>query len=115
MQQPTDGRCVRNHRTGSFCACYACGATVYPQPLDVDIDPDDPGLSLSRGYAEMVVVEDKRTHQLRLQARLYCQMCASPAVMRQNEWAVCDMNHRTSTRLEGASQPEHDAHRRPYL
>ena len=115
MQQLTGSRCARKRRTGHFCTCYVCGAAVYPQPLEVDIDPEDFALRLPRGYAEMAVVEDERTRQLELQARLYCRMCASPAVIRQNERAMSDFNRNASTRFEGTSQPEHDAHRRPYF
>lgn len=115
MQQFTGGRCVRKHHAGSPCACYGCGTAVYPEPLDVDIDPDDPKLRLSRGYAEMAVVEDKRTHRLRLQARLYCPACASPAIVHQNERAVSDTARRTSASPPTVSPPDHDAQRRPYL
>ncbi|MDQ6740926.1 MAG: hypothetical protein M3021_11385, partial [Actinomycetota bacterium] len=70
---------------GQVCRCFRCGTEVYPQPLEVDIDPEDAKLRLSRGYVEMALVHDKPTDQLRLQARLFCPICASPALMLQNE------------------------------
>lgn len=115
MEQPVSNRAVRKHHAGSACACYDCGVPVYPEPLGVDIDPTAPTLCLLRGYAEMALVEDKRTHRLLFQARLYCPACVSPAIAQQNERAVSDVARRASAPPPSASQPDHDAQRRPYF
>ncbi len=110
MHQPVARLRVRKRRWGYACTCYACGADVYPEPLGVDIDPDDPRLSLPRGYAMIAVVRTACTHQLRLQARLFCPTCAGPDLVRQNERLVDQSCARSRVSLTNVTHVDVDAH-----
>jgi len=77
MQQPLRRRLVHTrrwgHAWGRACACYTCGAAVFPLPLRVN-----PGLHVLRAYARNVALVDKRTGDVCPRALLFCPTCADP-------------------------------------
>jgi hypothetical protein len=73
MQQLVYRRLVRKRRWGHACACYVCGAAVFPLPLRTN-----PTVQVSRGYARGVDMRSKRTGKLESYAILFCPACADP-------------------------------------
>ncbi len=74
MQQPVLRRLLRSKRRwGRACACYACGAPVFPLPLRVNPDVD-----ILRAYVQGLTVTDRRTGQPRCYAILFCAAHADP-------------------------------------
>ncbi len=81
MQQPLPRRLVRRRHWGHAwdhaCACYNCGAAVFPLPLRVN-----PGLHVLRAYARNVTLVNKRTGEVCPRALLFCPVCADPQDVR---------------------------------
>jgi len=73
MQQLVYRRLVRKRRWGHACACYACGAAVFPLPLRTN-----PTVHVPRAYARGVAIRSKRTGKLESYAILFCPACADP-------------------------------------
>jgi len=73
MQRPVLRRLVRKRRWGRTCACYVCGAPVFPLPLRVNSDAN-----ILRGYARGLAVTDRHTGQPRCYAILFCAAHADP-------------------------------------
>jgi len=73
MQRPVLRRLICKRRWGRACACYACGAPVFPLPLRVN-----PDLDILRGYVRGVAITDRRTGQPRCYAILFCAAHADP-------------------------------------
>jgi len=78
MQQPVLRHLLRSKRRwGHVCACYACGAPVFPLPLRVNPDVD-----ILRGYVRSLVTMDRSTGQPRCYAILLCPAHAEPEDVR---------------------------------
>jgi len=81
MQQPVVRPVVRRllhkRRWGHACACYVCGAPVFPLPLRMNPDVD-----ILRGYVRGLTVTDIRTGQPRCYAILFCVAHADPEDVR---------------------------------
>jgi len=78
MQRPVLRRLLRSKRRGGrACACYVCGAPVFPLPLRVNPDVD-----IVRGYVRGLTVTDRRTGQPRCYAILFCAAHADPGDVR---------------------------------
>jgi hypothetical protein len=77
MQQFIYRRLVRKRRWGHACACYTCGAAVFPLPLRTN-----PTVHVSRGYTRGVAMRSKRTGKLESYAILFCPACADPEDVR---------------------------------
>lgn len=77
MQQPISRRLVRKRRWGHaparYCACYGCGAAVFPLPLRANSAMQTP-----RAYARGVAIRGKQTGQVETYAILFCPACADP-------------------------------------
>ncbi len=77
MQQPLRRRLVRKRPWGHACACYTCGAAVFPLPLRTNST-----VQVLRAYARGVAMRSKRTGKLESYAILFCPTCADPEDVR---------------------------------
>jgi hypothetical protein len=92
MQRPVLRRLLRKRCWGHACACYACGAPVFPLPLRVNPDVD-----ILRGYVRSLVVADRRTGQPHYYAILFCATHANPEDVRDYAQFETGSIHDTAT------------------